>query len=81
VLVGILTHILADMLNPEGVELFYPIKKNYRILKLRFNSTLGNGLVIAISLALIFLRLTGYGVSVKPLITLAYSIHSAAMKP
>ena len=80
VLAGILTHIFADMLNPEGVELFYPSRKNYRILKLRFNSRLGNGIIMALSLALIFLRLMGYAVNVKPLITLAYRIHDAALK-
>ncbi len=80
VLAGILTHIFADMLNPEGVELFYPSRKNYRILKLRFNSRLGNGIIMVLSLALIFLRLMGYAVNVKPLITLAYRIHDAALK-
>jgi len=80
VLVGILTHIFADMLNPEGVELFYPSRKNYRILKLRFNSRLGNGIIIVLSLALIVLRFTGYAVNVKPLVTLAYRIHDVALK-
>lgn len=38
-LVGILSHILLDMLNPQGVPIFYPIsKKHYRILSIRTSS-------------------------------------------
>ncbi len=29
--IGVLTHIILDLLNPKGVELFYPCKKNIRI--------------------------------------------------
>lgn len=28
---GVLTHILLDLMNPKGVELLYPHKKNYKI--------------------------------------------------
>ncbi len=76
VLVGVLTHIFADMLNPEGVELFYPLKKNYRIAKFRFDSVLGNGLVIALSAALVVLRFKGYSVSLKPLEDFSAFVHA-----
>ncbi len=73
-LVGITTHIFADMLNPEGVELFYPSRKNYRIAKFRFDSLLGNGIVIALSVMLVVLRFK-YCVSVKPLEELSLTLH------
>ncbi len=78
VLVGITTHIFADMLNPEGVELFYPSKKNYRIAKFRFNSKTGNGIVIAMSAALVILKLKGYSFNVEFLKSFAYAIHKYA---
>ncbi len=80
VLIGVITHIFADMLNPEGVELFYPSKKNYRIAKFRFNSKSGNGIVITLSLALIFLKLKGYSINLSIIKNLAYTIHNYAIK-
>lgn len=80
VLTGITTHIFADMLNPEGVELFYPARRNYRILKLRFDSKLGNGLIVALSVFLVVLRLRGYSVDVGMLKAVVNFIHDQTLK-
>ncbi len=74
-LIGITTHIFADMLNPEGVELFYPSKKNYRIARFRFDSPVGNGLILALSAALVILRFK-YSVNVRPLEEFSVFLHS-----
>ncbi len=78
--VGITTHIFADMLNPEGVELLYPNKKNYRIAKFRFDSKLGNGIIVALSALLVLLRLYGYSVNIEWLRETAKMLHEEAIK-
>lgn len=29
--IGVLTHMVLDLFNPKGIELFYPCKKNFKI--------------------------------------------------
>lgn len=39
-IIGALSHIALDMLNPHGVSLFYPYKKKISILKIKTGSSL-----------------------------------------
>lgn len=68
--IGILTHIALDLLNPKGVELLYPCKKNLKVpLISKFIKTNGIieniifvGLIVGAVLMIIFYEdLWGYG--------------------
>lgn len=37
--VGVMTHIIADMMTKQGVKLFYPIKRSVRLPLAKYNST------------------------------------------
>lgn len=67
--IGVLTHMVLDLFNPKGIELFYPCKKNIKVpLISKFIKTNGVvenvlfvGMIIAAVLLLVFYQdLWGY---------------------
>ena len=63
------SHIILDLFNPQGVELFYPCKLNFKILNIKTNSTsekIFNGILnlfsslVIIHLCITYLRFLNY---------------------
>ena len=68
------SHIILDLFNPQGVELFYPCKINFKLLNIKTNSTgekIFNGIVnLLISLVIIFYLIQYFKVFEKIQITI-----------
>lgn len=58
-LIGILSHIVLDLLNKKGVRLFYPLKKGYS-LKLCEYGGLTDKIILFLSIVIIALRLFAF---------------------
>ncbi|WP_332693001.1 metal-dependent hydrolase [Halalkalibacter lacteus] len=53
IIVGVISHIILDLLTPQGTKLFYPIKSNIRIpFYVKTGSILGENSVMAILLVM-----------------------------
>lgn len=63
--IGYGSHIILDLFNPQGVELFYPCKYNFKIFKIKTNSTmekLFNGVLnILSSILIIYYCISNFG--------------------
>lgn len=61
--VGYGSHIILDLFNPQGVELFYPCKINFKLLNIKTNSTfekIFNGILNLFSALLLIYYLISY---------------------
>ncbi len=49
-LIGLTSHLFLDMLTKSGVQLFYPIRRRYRLLTFRYDNFFLNAFLILFSL-------------------------------
>ena len=57
-IIGLLSHILSDMLNGKGTEIFWPSRKNFRVMDIQYNGFIEN-LLFKIMTGIIVVLLIG----------------------
>ncbi|WP_297136855.1 metal-dependent hydrolase [Terrisporobacter sp.] len=54
-IIGILSHIILDLLTKEGVELFYPIETNFSVLPIKTSSRTEKNICKLLNILVVFL--------------------------
>lgn len=54
---GVLSHLFLDMLNPRGIPILYPYKKQFRILKIRTGGRMENIFALGLLISFIYIAI------------------------